>query len=202
MCTSWWHGSARCYTLLALVRFDTGAPTSTDIGNIQWLSSLKPWTHLWRCWVHEDLLQRICCLISYLSQVCIWCVWNLSFLGSQQSFLTEFARLNACIFEICFWSVHWLLHNLAFQPSFVHQFSYRDLHDTYSSEVQAQAKHRDIQLNFKGDDIHNYTTSQSTDLSGIAVSHAWVYNLMCIPLLTILHSKREMLTCLDMCWMV
>ena len=43
---------------------------------------------------------------------------------------------------------------------------------------------------------------QSTHIFGIAVAHAWVYNLMCIPLLTILPSKREMQTLLDMCWMV
>ena len=43
---------------------------------------------------------------------------------------------------------------------------------------------------------------QSTHLSGIAVAHAWVYNLMCIPLLTFLPSKREMHTLLEMCWIV
>ena len=63
-------------------------------------------------------------------------------------------------------------------------------------------KHKDIQVHFKGDDIHKHTTPQPTHLSGIAVEHAWVYNLMCIPLLTVLPSKREMHTLLDMCWIV
>ena len=43
---------------------------------------------------------------------------------------------------------------------------------------------------------------QSTHLFGLAVAHAWVYNLMCIPLLTFLPSKREMHTLMDMCWIV
>ena len=64
------------------------------------------------------------------------------------------------------------------------------------------SKHNDIQPNFKDGDIHRRTPSQSTHLFGIAVSHAWVYDLMCITLLTILRSKREMQTCLKMCWMV
>ena len=63
-------------------------------------------------------------------------------------------------------------------------------------------KHKDIQVNFKGDDIHKHTTPQSTHLFGIAVAHAWVYNLMCIPLLAFLPSKREMHTLLEMCWIV
>ena len=37
---------------------------------------------------------------------------------------------------------------------------------------------------------------------GSAMSHAWVYNLMYIPLLTVLPSKREMQTLLDMSWLV
>ena len=64
------------------------------------------------------------------------------------------------------------LHNLGFQFSFFHHLSYRNLHDTYSSSVQSQAKNRYIQLNFKVDDIHNYTTSQLTAPFGIAVSHS------------------------------
>ena len=40
MCTSWWHTSARCYTLLAFCRLDTDAPTSAPIGTSQWFSSL------------------------------------------------------------------------------------------------------------------------------------------------------------------
>ena len=55
---------------------------------------------------------------------------------------------------------------------------------------------------FKVDDIHKDTSPQSTQLFGIAISQPWVYNLMCMPLLTVLHFKREMQSCLDMCWMV
>ena len=40
ICTSWWHTSARCYTLLAFCRLDTDAPTSAPIGTSQWFSSL------------------------------------------------------------------------------------------------------------------------------------------------------------------
>ena len=68
--------------------------------------------------------------------------------------------------------------------------------------MQTQAKHRDIQLNFKVDYIHKYTTSQSRDLLGIAVSDALVYNLMYMPLLTVIHYKREKQSCLERCWMV
>ena len=63
-------------------------------------------------------------------------------------------------------------------------------------------KTQDRQFNFKGDDIHKHTTPQSTHIFGIAIAHAWVYNLRCIPLLTILHSKEEMQPFLEMCWMV
>ena len=49
MCTSWWHTSARCYTLLEVGRFNTGAPTSTIINTSQWFPSLGAWTHLWSC---------------------------------------------------------------------------------------------------------------------------------------------------------
>ena len=104
--------------------------------------------------------------------------------------------------EFSFGGVEANLHNLGFQFSFFHHLSYRNLHETYSSSVQSQAKHRYSQLNFKVDDIHKYTTSQSTQLFGIAISQPWVYNLMCMPLLTVLHFKREMQSCLDMCWMV
>ena len=40
ICTSWWHTSARFYTLLASCRLDTDAPTSASIGTSQWFSSL------------------------------------------------------------------------------------------------------------------------------------------------------------------
>ena len=66
------------------------------------------------------------------------------------------------------------LHNLGFHFSFFHHPSYRHLHDTQSSEVQSQAKHRYIQLNFKVDDILKDTSPQSTQLFGIAISQSWV----------------------------
>ena len=37
---------------------------------------------------------------------------------------------------------------------------------------------------------------------GIAVSDALVYNLMYMPLLTVIHYKREKQSCLERCWMV
>ena len=40
ICTSWWHTSARCYTLLAFGRLAREAPTSASIGTSQWFPSL------------------------------------------------------------------------------------------------------------------------------------------------------------------
>ena len=58
MCTSLWHTSARCYTLLAFGRFATYAPTSTPIGTSQWFPSLGAWPHLWRLFANAHLFQR------------------------------------------------------------------------------------------------------------------------------------------------
>ena len=59
ICTSWWHTSSRCYTLLAFGRFDSGAPTSTFINTSQWFPSLVAWTHLWSLLAHVHLFRGV-----------------------------------------------------------------------------------------------------------------------------------------------
>ena len=59
MCTSLWHTSARCYTLLAFGRFATDAPTSTPIGTSQWFPRLGAWTHLWILFAIAHLVRGV-----------------------------------------------------------------------------------------------------------------------------------------------
>ena len=59
MCTSLWHTSARCYTLLAFGRFATDSPTSTPIGTSQWFPSLGAWTHLWRLFANAYIFRGV-----------------------------------------------------------------------------------------------------------------------------------------------
>ena len=201
ICTSWWHTSARCYTLLAVDRFDSGAPTSAHIGTSQWFPSLVAWTHLWSLLAHVHLFRGVRLHVisnPILHLMCLKLATCVVYYGLFDL---------SCRTKLCpFWKfiLEGLFKNCTTWSFSLHTFSMFPIGTCMTPNLQKcklkKTQGQSIQFQrWWHPQTHH---PQSTHIFGIAVAHAWVYNLMCIPLLTILHSKRELQTLLDMCWMV
>ena len=201
MCTSWWHTSARCYTLLAFCRFAPGAPTSAPIGTSQWSPSLGL-EHICEDCLHmHPILRGVRPQFISKPILDLRCVKFASFFVSYSPFgLIYMTKLWP------FWKFLWegLLKIWTTWCFSCHTFIRFPIGTCMTPNIQkcklkiAQWHSSHFQRWWHPQTHH----PQSTHLFGSAVAHAWVYNLMCIPLLTFLPSKREMHTLLEMCWIV
>ena len=130
MCTSLWHTSARCYTLLAFCRLDTDAPTSAPIGTSQWFPSLGAWTHLWRLFANAHLFQR-CPGSFHISANSAFNVFETcNFFGSNSPFDLRY-RAKLWHFEIFFWMCWSIFGGPGGFCCHFYFFSDRERSDTY-----------------------------------------------------------------------